>query len=54
MESPACRPSGAADADIDHVLVGPAGVFTVNAKHHPSASVWVGGDTFIVNGQRVP
>lgn len=45
---------GQRDADIDHVLVGPAGVFTVNAKHHPSASVWVGGDTFIVNGQRVP
>jgi hypothetical protein len=45
---------GQRDADIDHVLVGPAGVFTVNAKNHPNASVWVGGDTFIVNGQRVP
>lgn len=45
---------GERDADIDHVLIGPAGVFTVNAKHHPGGSVWVGGDTFIVNGQRVP
>lgn len=41
-------------ADIDHVVIGPAGVFTINAKHHPRTSVWVGGDTFMVNGQRVP
>jgi hypothetical protein len=45
---------GERGSDIDHVLIGPAGVFTVNAKHHPNASVWVGGDTFMVNGQRVP
>lgn len=41
-------------ADIDHVVIGPGGVFTVNAKHHPHARVWVGGDTFMVNGQRAP
>jgi hypothetical protein len=41
-------------SDIDHVVIGPAGVFTVNAKHHPNTSIWVGGDTFMVNGQRVP
>lgn len=41
-------------SDIDHVVIGPGGVFTVNAKHHPKTSVWVGGDTFMVNGQRVP
>ena len=41
-------------ADIDHVVIGPPGVFTVNAKHHPRASIWVGGDVFMVNGQRVP
>jgi hypothetical protein len=45
---------GERGSDIDHVLIGPPGVFTVNAKHHPNASVWVGGDTFMVNGQRVP
>lgn len=45
---------GERGADIDHVVIGPAGVFTVNAKHHPHASVWVGGDTFMVNGQRFP
>jgi hypothetical protein len=45
---------GERGSDIDHVLIGPPGVFTVNAKHHPNASVWVGGDTFMVNGRRVP
>lgn len=47
-------PVGERGADIDHVVVGPGGVFTVNAKHHPTATIWVGGNTFIVNGQRVP
>ena len=41
-------------SDIDHVVVGPGGVFTVNAKHHPDATIWVGGNTFTVNGTRVP
>lgn len=40
--------------DIDHVVIGPAGVFTVNAKNHPHARVWVGGDTFLINGHRAP
>lgn len=45
---------GERGSDIDHVVIGPGGVFTVNAKHHPNTSVWVGGDTFMINGQRVP
>jgi Nuclease-related domain len=45
---------GDRDSDIDHVLMGPGGVLTVNAKNHPNTNIWVGGDTFMVNGQRVP
>lgn len=45
---------GSRGSDIDHVVIGPGGVFTVNAKNHPHAHVWVGGDTFMVNGQRLP
>lgn len=45
---------GERGSDIDHIVVGPGGVFTINAKNHPTASIWVGGDTFMVNGQRVP
>ena len=33
---------------------GPGGVFTINAKHHPGARAWVGGDTTIVGQTRVP
>lgn len=43
-------PVGDNGSDIDHLVVGPAGVFTVNAKHHPDAKVWLRGDTLKVNG----
>lgn len=47
-------PVGGRGSDIDHLVVGPGGVFSLNAKHHPRANVWVRGDTFMVNGQRLP
>jgi hypothetical protein len=47
-------PVGTRGANIDHVLVGPAGVFTVNAKYHAGKTVWVGGDTVLIDGHRQP
>jgi hypothetical protein len=47
-------PVGARGADIDHLVIGPGGVFTLNTKHHPGAKIWVGGDTFLVDGHRQP
>lgn len=47
-------PVGDRGSDIDHFVVGPGGVFTINAKNHPDANVWVGGNTFMVNGHRQP
>lgn len=47
-------PVGDRGSDIDHLVVGPGGVFTVNTKHHPKAKIWVGGDTFLVNGSKQP
>lgn len=47
-------PIGTRGSDIDHLAIGPGGVFTANAKNHPGGKVWVGGDTVIVNGQRQP
>ena len=47
-------PVGDRGSDIDHLIIGPGGVFTVNAKHHPKAKIWVGGNTFMVNGNRQP
>lgn len=47
-------PVGERGADIDHVVIGPGGVYTVNAKHHPGARVWVAEDTVLVNGHYQP
>lgn len=43
---------GANGSDIDHVVVGPAGVITLNAKRHPHGKAWVGERMVMVNGQR--
>lgn len=45
-------PVGTGSSDIDHVLIGPAGVFTLNTKNHSDQSVWVAGRTLMVAGQR--
>lgn len=47
-------PVGRGGADVDHLVVGPGGVFTINTKHHVDASVWVAGRTVLVAGQRQP
>ncbi|MFE2109143.1 nuclease-related domain-containing protein [Kitasatospora sp. NPDC059463] len=44
-------PSG---ADIDHLVIGPPGVFTINSKHHPGATVWVGDRTVKINRNGFP
>lgn len=40
--------------DIDHLLVGPGGVVTVNTKRRRDARVWIGGDMVMVSGRREP
>jgi hypothetical protein len=47
-------PVGKGSTDIDHVIVGPTGVFSINTKNHSGHSVWAGGCTLMVNGQRTP
>ena len=47
-------PVGKGDTDIDHVVIGPGGVFTINTKNHSGQKVWVAGRTFMVNGQKQP
>ena len=44
-------PIGTRGSDVDHVAVGPAGVFTINTKFHEDAKVWVGSRRLLVNGQ---
>ncbi|MFE1308885.1 nuclease-related domain-containing protein [Streptomyces sp. NPDC058755] len=40
-------PSG---ADIDHLAIGPAGVFSINSKRHRGKAVWYGDTAITVNG----
>ena len=47
-------PVGSNDSDLDHLVIGPGGVFSLNAKYHRGAHIWVGGDTVMVNGARQP
>jgi len=44
-------PIGTRGSDIDHLVIGPAGVFTINTKRH-TGNVWVGNRVLLVNGQR--
>lgn len=45
-------PVGTGTSDIDHVLIGPAGVFTLNTKNHSNQAVWVAKRTFMVAGKK--
>ena len=47
-------PVGSKGSDIDHLVIGPGGVFSINAKHHKGADIWVGGETLLVNRTRHP
>ena len=45
-------PVGEKGSDIDHVVIGPSGVFTLNTKNHIRSNVWVTDTVFMVNGQK--
>ncbi|MEC5183971.1 hypothetical protein RCH12_001430 [Cryobacterium sp. MP_3.1] len=45
-------PIGKNDTDIDHILVGPGGIFTINTKHHCGKHIWVGTRTVTVSGHK--
>jgi hypothetical protein len=47
-------PIGSGSSDVDHVVVGPTGVFTINTKNHAERRVWAGGHTLSVEGQKQP
>lgn len=47
-------PVGTRGSDIDHVLIGPGGVYTVNTKNHPGKSIWVGKHAIKVDGFSQP
>jgi hypothetical protein len=40
----------ASGADIDHLAIGPAGVFSINSKRHRGKTIWYGDTAITVNG----
>ena len=49
-------PASAGESDpsaIDHVVIGPAGVFSVTTYNHTGQNVWVSKRAFIVDGHRL-
>lgn len=47
-------PVGKGSSDIDHVVIGPGGVYTVNTKNHPGKRIWVGRHAIKVDGFSLP
>jgi hypothetical protein len=47
-------PVGDRGSDIDHVVIGRAGVFVINTKHHRGATVDVKGDAVFLGGNWQP
>ena len=47
-------PIGTSDTDIDHVVIGPPGVFTLNTKNHLGGRVTVTSKAIYVNGSFQP
>jgi hypothetical protein len=47
-------PVGTGSTDIDHLVVGPTGIFSINTKNHSGQRVFVGGGSFIVGATRTP
>lgn len=43
-------PVDAKHYEIDHLAIGPSGVFTILTRNNPGQEVWVGGDTYLVGG----
>lgn len=45
-------PIGSGTTDIDHVVIGPPGVFTINSKHHPGGRLQTKGAETVFVGQK--
>ncbi|MDH6236333.1 nuclease-related domain-containing protein [Cryobacterium sp. CG_9.6] len=47
-------PIGTKGSDIDHLVIGPGGIVTINTKNHSGKRIWVGERIVMVSGQKQP
>ena len=47
-------PIGTKGSDIDHLVLGPGGIFTINTKHHNGKKIWIAEKTFMISGHKHP
>ncbi|GAB3523622.1 nuclease-related domain-containing protein [Arthrobacter monumenti] len=45
-------PVGRGNSDIDHVVIGPTGVFTLNSKSHTGQAVWSAKNILMIAGKK--
>lgn len=45
-------PVGDGATEVNHLVIGPGGVFNVTTKCHPNSTVWLSEDVLRVNGHR--
>lgn len=43
---------GSHGSDIDHLVIGPPGVFCINTKFHDNANIWIGSERLLVAGRK--
>ena len=41
---------GQAHGDVDHLLIGPPGLVSINTKHHRTGKLYLDGDQLVLNG----
>jgi len=46
-------PIGSSNSEIDHLVVGPGGIFTITTKNHPRTEICVGRNTLQIDGEAV-
>jgi hypothetical protein len=47
-------PIGVNEPPVEHVVIGPPGVFSIALRNHAGERVWVGERTFVADGTRFP
>jgi hypothetical protein len=51
--APATAPASIRGGDLDHLVIGPAGCFTITVRNHPGLDIAVSGRTVLVAGAKV-